>query len=217
MASSFTYATLTSALQTITEEQGSEYAAFIPTIIGLAEDKILRDLDLELFDTVTALAFTASNPLLTKPTGTIATRTLHYVNASNNRTLLELRSWEYVNDYWPNTATTTATPKYFAEYSATQWHISGTPSGTNVVYARCVIRPTGLSVSNTTTWLSTYMGDLLLYACLVCSEQYLKADNRIGVWMADYMQRLSAARVELKQEDRVDYTPMTVTSEREGS
>jgi hypothetical protein len=217
MASSFTYNTLVSALQTVTEDTGSEYLAFIPTIIQLAEDKILRDLDLELFDTVTALAFTASNPLLTKPTGTITTRSLHYVNASNNRTLLELRSWEYVNDYWPNPATTTATPKYYAEYSATQWHVAGTPSGTNVVYARCVVRPTGLTSGNQNTWLSNYMGDLMLYACLVCSEQYLKADNRIGVWTADYLSRLSAAKVELRQEDRVDYTPMTVTSEREGN
>ena len=217
MASSFSYNTLVTALQTVVEEYGTEYAAFIPTIIQLAEDKILRDLDLELFDTVSTLAFTASNPLLTKPTGTIATRTVHYVNASNNRTLLELRSWEYVNDYWPNTATTTATPKYFAEYSPTQWHISGTPSGTNVVYARCVVRPGGLTALNPNTWLSNYMGDLMLYSCLVSSEEYLKADSRIAVWLVEYTQRLQAAKVELRQEDRVDYTPMTVTSEREGS
>ena len=215
MSTSFTYNSLVAALQTTTEENGSEYLAFIPTIIQLAEDKILRDLDLELFDTITPLAFTAGNPLLTKPTGTIATRTIHYVNASNNRTLLELRSWEYVNDYWPNPATTTATPKYFAEYSATQWHIAGTPTGTNAVYARCVVRPTGLAVGNQNTWLSNYMGDLMLLSCLVSSEQYLKADNRIPVWKSDYTERLAAARVELRQEDRVDYTPMTTNTDRE--
>jgi hypothetical protein len=214
---SYTYATLKAALQSFVEDNGTEFAAAIDLIIPLAEDRILKDLDLELFDTVTALAFTASNRLLTKPTGAIATRSLHYTNASNNQVLLEPRSWEFVNDYWPNAATTTATPQFYAEYSPTQYVIAGTPSGTNVVTARCVVRPAGLTSINTTTWLSQYMGDLMFYACLVVSEQFLKADNRIGVWQGDYAQRLASAKVELKQEDRVDYTPMTVTSEREGT
>jgi hypothetical protein len=216
MSTSFTYATLLTALQTTVEDAGSEYVAFLPTAIQLAEDKILRDLDLELFDTVTPLAFTASTALLTKPTGAIATRTLHYTDATGNFQLLEPRSWEFVKDYWPKEATTTASPKYFAEYSATQYYVAGTPSGTNVVTARCVVNPAGLTSIVTTTWLSTYMGDLLLYACLVISEEYLKADNRIGMWKQDYNDRLASAKRVLKPEDRTDYTPITVTSEREG-
>ncbi len=215
MPSSYTYATLKAALQDTVEDDGTEYGAAIDNIIALAEDKILRDLNLELFDTVNTLAFTASNPVLTKPTGTIATRSLHYTNASSNFVLLEPRSWEFVKDYWPKSSTTTATPKYFAEYSATQYYIAGTPSGTNVVTARCIVRPAGLTSINTTTWLSQYMGDLMFYACLVSSEQYLKADNRIPVWGREYQTRFEKAEKELKQSDRSDYTPMTVTSERQ--
>jgi hypothetical protein len=215
MSTSFTYATLVTALRDTTEDQGAEFLAYIPTAIQLAEDRVLRDLDLELFDTITALAFTATNPVVTKPTGAIATRTLHYTDVSGNFVLLEPRSWEFVKDYWPNATTTTASPKYFAEYSATQYYIAGTPSGTNVVTARCVVNPAGLTSIVTTTWLSQYMGDLLLKACLIESEQFLKADPRIPVWQADYAQRLAAATKILKPEDRVDYTPITVTSARE--
>jgi hypothetical protein len=215
LSTSYTYATLLAALQDTVEDDGAEYAAAIPNIIALAEDKILRDLNLELFDTVTALAFTAANPLLTKPTGAIATRSLHYTNAAGNLVLLEPRSWELVKDYWPKESTTTATPKYFSEYSATQYYIAGTPSGTNVVSARCIVRPAGLTSIVTTTWLSSYMGDLLFYACLTSSEQYLKADNRIAVWKDEYQTRFVKAEKELKQSDRSDYTPMTVTSERQ--
>jgi hypothetical protein len=215
VATAYTYATLVAALQDTVEDDGAEYAAAIPNIIALAEDKILRDLNLELFDTVTALAFTAANPLLTKPTGAIATRSLHYTNAAGNLVLLEPRSWEMVKDYWPKEATTTATPKYFTDYSPTQYYIAGTPSGTNVVSARCIVRPAGLTSIVTTTWLSSYMGDLLFYACLTSSEQYLKADARIPVWGREYQGRLEKAEKELKQSDRSDYTPMTVTSERE--
>lgn len=215
MASSFTYATLTTTLQSLTEDGGTEFAAFIPTIIQLAEDKVLRDLDLEYFEVITATAFTASSPLITKPTGAIATRTLHYTDASSNFVLLEPRSWEWAKDYWPKESTTTADPKYFTEYSSTQWYVAGTPSGTNVVTSRCVINPTGLSAGTTTTWLSQYMGDLLLYACLIGSEQYLKADDRIPVWEAEYIKRLSGAAKILKPADRMDYSPVSSTPVKE--
>lgn len=215
MPSSFTYATLTSTIQSFTEDQGTEFAAIIPTIIQLAEDRILRDLDLELFDTINTLAFTAGNPVLTKPTGTVATRTIHFTDATSNFVLMEPKSWEFVKDFWPNAATSTAAPRYYTEYSPTQWYFAGTPSGTNAVTARCVVAPAGLTALNTNTWLSNYMGDLLLYACLTVSEEFLKADPRIPVWEQDYMGRLSAARGILKPEDRMDYTPLTTTQARE--
>lgn len=215
MATSFTYTTLKAALVDMTEETGSDYASFIDTIIPLAEDRILRDLNLELFDTVNTLAFTASNPLLTKPTGTIATRTIHFTDANGNFVLVEPRSWEQIKDYWPKAATTTATPKYYTEYSPTQWYFAGTPSGTNVVTARCVVRPAGLTSVNPTTWLASYMGDLLFYACLIVSEQFFKADPRIATWTTEYGLRLAAAEKELNYEDRSDYTPITLTSARE--
>lgn len=215
MASSFTYTTLVDAIKALAEDFGTEFAAFIPTIIQLAEDKILRDLDLEYFDVVTATNFVAASPLVTKPTGTIATRSLHYTDASGNFVHVDPRSWEFVKDYWPNETTTTAAPKYFTEYSATQWYFAGTPSGTNAVTSRCVIVPTGLSGSNPTTWLSQYMGDLLLMACMACSEQFLKADERIPVWKQEYAERISGASRILKTADRADYSPVTATPVKE--
>lgn len=214
---SFTYTTLKEALVAMTEETGASFEAFIDTIIPLAEVKLLRDLDVELFDTVSTLAFTAGNPLLTKPSGAIGVRTIHYTDANGDFVLLEPKSWEFLKDYWPNANDTTALPKYFTDHSSTQWYIGGTPSLASVVTARCIVRPTGLSSGNSTTWLSTNAGDLLYFACLAVSEQFLKADERVALWKADYAERLQVAKQELKLEDRVDYTPMTVTTERTGT
>lgn len=217
MSSSYTYTTLKAAVTDMIEDQGADFAAFFDTALALAEDRILKDLDLELFEVVTATAFTAANPAVTKPTGAIATRTLHYTDANGNFVLIEPRSWEFVKDFWPKESTTTAMPKYYAEYSPTQWYIAGTPSGTNVVTSRCTIRPAGLTAINTTTWLSQYQGDLMFYACLLMMEQWTKADPRLGMWEANYTSRLASAKRELRQEDRVDYTPMTVNTEKEGN
>lgn len=215
MSTSFTYATLTSTLQSITEDQGTEFAAFIPTIIQLAEDKVLRDLDLEIFDQTMTSAFVAESPWLTKPASLVGLRSLHYTTAGGDFTLLVPRSWEYCKDYWPNETTTTSTPKYFAEQSSTDWFIAGTPASSLVVTARYIKRPTGLSSTTSTTWLSTTVGDLLLYACLVGSEQYLKADDRVPVWAQTYADRLQAAMQELKPEKRTDYMPITTIPTKE--
>lgn len=209
MASSFTYTTLAAALVSMTEDVGTEFATAVDTIIPLGEDKVLRDLDLTLFDTVATGSFTSSNPLLAKPTDFIALRSMHYINASTNMVELEPRSWSFIKDYWPNNATTTATPKYFAEYlnsSTPAWHIAGTPASALSYSVEYVKRPTGLTSSNAATWLGSNVGDLLLYACLVASEQFLKADERIPVWTTEYMSQLAAARSELRLSIRTNYS-----------
>ncbi len=205
----FTYTTLKAALVAMVEDTGTEYAAYLDTLIPLAEDKVLRDLDLTLFDTVATGNFTSGNPLLAKPTGFLALRSLHYVNASTNMVELLPRSWSFLKDYWPNNATTTATPKYFAEFlnaGTPAWHIAGTPASALAYSVEYVKRPEGLDADTATTWLSTNVGDLLLYAALMCSEEYLKADARIATWQNDYVTRLGGARLELKDSLRTRYS-----------
>ena len=208
MAISFTYTTLKAALVSETEETGAEYAAYLDTIIPLAEIRVLKDLDLELFDVSSTSTFTSSSPWLDKPTDLVGLRTMHYTDGSGNYVLIEPRSWAFVKDYWPNASTTTATPKYYAEYASDNWFIAGTPASALVVTIRYIKRPTGLTSGNATTWLGTNVADLLFWACMVESEQYLKADERIGLWNQRYADALKSALKELKPSERVDYTPI---------
>jgi len=208
MPTSYTYTSLKAAIVAIVEETGTEFAGDLDILIPLAEDKVLRDLDLELFDETFVGTLTADSPWLTKPTGILGVRTLHYTDASGNYQLLEPRSWAFCKDYWPKAATTTATPKYFSEFSDTSWMVAGTPSSELTVTARCIKRPAGLDGSTSTTWLSQHAGDLLLFAALELSEMYLKSDERIPTWKQGYLERLVVARNELKPETRVDYMPI---------
>ena len=202
MSSSFTYDTLVAALQATVEDGGSEFETFLETAVSLAEDRVLRDLNLEYFDVVTVTAFVGTDPVVTKPTGTVATRSVFYRNGAGQLIPLDLRSWDFCNDYWPDDIETTSDPKYYADLNDTEYWIAGTPAGANELQIRSIIRPTGLSTGNQTTWLSQYMGDLLFYACLVVSEQFLKADPRIPVWQGDYADRLAKASTELKRAQR---------------
>lgn len=210
MSTSYSYTTLKSTLISFTEDTGTEFASAVDLIIPLAEDKVLRDLDLEIFDVVGTGTFTATNPIITKPTGIVALRSLHYtVAATGSFVQMDQKSWEFIKDYWPVEATTTATPKYYTEYSATEWYVAGTPSASVTAWtSRYIKRPIGLTSDNATTWLGTNAGDVLLYACLVVSEQFLKGDGRVPVWKAEYMERLGAARNELRRVERADYSPI---------
>lgn len=215
MATAFTYTTLVEAIQSNTEDTGAEFLAYIPTAIAMAEDRLLRDLDLELFDVAATSTFGVASPWLAKPSDMVGLRTMHYTDGTGNFNLIEPKTWEFAKDYWPNVNTTSSTPKYYVEFSETNWFIAGTPASGLTVTIRYIKRPAGLSVGTPTTWLSQHVGDLLLLATLISSEQYLKADDRIIVWKQDYAERLLIARRELNLEQRNDYMPMTATPVKE--
>lgn len=215
MATSYTYTTLTAALIDMVEDQGAAYDAYLDTIIPLAEDRVLKDLNLELFDVTATSTFGVASQWLAKPSDLLVLRSIHYTDGSGNFQQLEPRTYEYCKDYWPNASTTTSTPKYVAEYSDDNWLVAGTPASGLTVTIRYNQRPAGMTSGNPTTWLGTHVGDLLFFACLMLSEMYLKGDERIAMWKQEYAERLAASRRELKADKRSDYMPMTAIPTKE--
>lgn len=73
----FTYTQLLQALQDWPVNQGTNYVANIPRFVELAELKLVRDLNLELFDPIDATQqLTTGTVLITKPTNLIVLRTM---------------------------------------------------------------------------------------------------------------------------------------------
>ena len=205
MAISFTYATLKTAITSEVEETGDEFDTFLDTIIALGETKVLKDLGLTIFNTVDTGAFTQNSPFLTRDDDVVGVEAFHYIDGSGNRQELLPRSYSFCVDYWPKYTTYTATPKYYCAYSDTQWMIVGVPSSALSYEMRQIIRPTGLASDNTTTWLGTNAGDVLLWACLLEAEAFLLADERLPVWKEKYDMALSSALVEFAAERQSRY------------
>lgn len=197
----FTYAQLMAALQTWPEDDASEYVADLPRIIALGELRLVRDLNLELFDQeVTSIIVTGNNRAVPKPTDpvVVTTRALYFVNPQGVSTPLYLRSREFCEQYAPD-VTQLGQPKYYYEYSETAWRIVPTPNQSGTAKAHVVARPLGLSASTTTTWLSRNVGDLLFDCCLMEAEHWIKADDRYGdIKTKYYEEKLPAARLELR-------------------
>lgn len=201
MSVSFTYASLQSAITSWVEDTDLDFTANLDTIIGLGELKLLRDLDLELFEQQATTPTSNGVATLTKPANYLTHRTLHYTDSNSTLQYLQPRTFEYVIDYGG-----TGDPRYFAELNETQWQLAPVPTSTLTVNVRYTTRPVGLSASMTTTWLSTNAADALLYSCLICAEEFLKSDERLPVWKAKYEQEiLPRAKHELQKLVKADY------------
>lgn len=204
----FTYNQLHDALQSWPVEENDEYTADLPKIIDMGELRLVRDLNLEIFDTTdSAIVVTSGSRFLTKPTGHIQTRTLWLIT-SGTKTPLLLRSRDFCNSLAPTPATT-GVPRYYCEYSTTQWMVVPTPNATGTAESLFIKRPTGLAPGTQNTWLGDNCGDVLFAACLMEAELWLKADDRYADVEKQYNDKLNIARAELRNSIRIgDYAPV---------
>lgn len=206
MATSFTLATLKSAIQGFAEDSGADFAGQLDMLIQLAEDRVLKDLPLSVFDALGSVSIAAGTQTASKPSGAIAIQGLSYINAGT-RTILEPRTYSFCLDYSPTT--TQATPKYFAEdYSSSQIWIAPNPNVTVTAEAVMTKRPNSLVTDTTGTFISTNIGDLLLAACLISAEQFNIATEQAAMWQAQYAALLASAQNDFKHLLRRGYSPL---------
>lgn len=208
------YSELVEHLQMWIEDDGDEFELAIPKIIKLGEDLVRRDLDLGLFSVAATATTTLGDPLLVRPVINDVISFSHaYADISGQRYWFEQRSVDFVTDYLSDTAN--GIPKYYAEYDETKWLLAPRPAAAYTVNGRALVRPTGLSLTNTITWLSTVVPDLLLKACLHESEGFVKDDPRTDMWKKQYTESLPAAKRQIASLliERYQLTPMEIPAQ----
>lgn len=204
MATSYTLDTLKSDLEAFLGNYDSDFETTnLPQLIKVAEDKCLLDLNVTLFDVTGNVAIEQSTATATLPPDWIRLLTLE-ITVSGARQQLEQRTYDYCRDYWPST-TAEDVPLYWAPYTDTAIYLAPTPNAAYTAAGRGVMRPGSLVDNEEGTWLSKYCGSLLLHACLVVTEQFEIADERIEMWKKEYAEDLDARRLELRHLIRHDY------------
>lgn len=208
----WTYETLAQALQDWPSNPNETYVENLPNMIGLAELRLVRDLDLEIFDTEdTALTFTIGSRLVTKPANSLVVRAIGYVDLTIGYVPLKQRSLDFCKQYAP-LSSVSGTPQFYVEYSPTQLYVVDTPNAALALHFHMMARPLDLLVASapsSTSWLSTRVPDALFAACLMEGEHYMQADDRYEDYKKKYYEELlPAARYELRQLRRSgDYSP----------
>jgi len=202
MAEITNYTTLIDAIKAIAEDDGIEFELFLPTAIGLAEERLFKELDLpDLEDTVTG-SLTASTNTLAKPAGYLFP---HYLNLTVSGRLVNLRrkTEDFIKDYWPMSSTLDV-PKYYADKNTTQFILAPTPNSAYSYELKYSKKPTKLSASELTNFYTTYCSDALLYASMAEVAKFMKAWSQVDRWEGDFARARDAWNLQMFRKRRDD-------------
>ncbi len=192
---SMTYDELKTAIQDYTENDETSFVNNLPLFIRLAEERILKSVQLNLFQKNQSGSMTTGNKYLAAPSDFLAPFSLS-IAVSGPQEFLLFKDLDFVQTYTPD-ATTTGQPKYYAQFDVDNFILGPTPDANYTVDIHYLYRPASLTVGagSGTTWLSDNAEITLLYASLVEAYTYMKGDPNL---MQMYNQRFAEGISRLK-------------------
>ena len=147
--------------------------------INDAEFKILREVDSDNNRRYVSANLIASTRFIDTPTDLLIIRSAQIIdseladgNTNQSRDFLQFRDTSFMSEF--NPTATTGVPKYYSNWDETRIVVAPTPDQAYTIQLNYILKPTGLSSTNTTTYLSTEFPNGLLYACLVEAYGFLK-------------------------------------------
>jgi len=168
-----TYDELVTNIRNYTEVDANVFSnSVINTFITMAENRILRDIDLDVFKLEDTGNLTAGNRFLGAPSGILTHRYLMVV-VGDDRIFLDFRDQSFMREYWPD-YTEEGVPKYYSVWDQNTFSVAPTPDENYQVQMGYIYRPPQLSPATPTTWISTNAPEVLLYACLIQAYSYTK-------------------------------------------
>jgi len=202
------YSALKTNIQNFMEDDSSELTTSIDTIISQAEDMIYQRLP-----NLPAYRGSASGTLVVGTSQyTVTTarmiRQVSITDSSSNVVYLDHRIDSYLKDYWPN-ASTTGTPRIYstdsASTSGTVFTLAPTPSATLAYKVDYIAPETGLSSSNTTSWIGDNAEAALLAACLYETSAFLKAADTLQLYKAQFDEAIQLLQQEMQRNYAAEY------------
>jgi hypothetical protein len=131
------------------------------------------------------------------------------VITANVTSYLNHRVDSYLRDYWPN-ATTQGVPEMYSTKTAaiggTTFTVAPTPDATTATYQVDYIAPaTGLSSSNTNTWIGDNAENVLLSACLYEASAFLKAGETLALYKTQFDEAVQLFVQEMQRDYASEY------------
>jgi len=199
-----TYAELIQKIRDYTEVDSNVLTSTI--LDGIIEDvewRIFRDVDSDNNRAYAEANIVANNRYVTTPfliNQTLIIRSLQITNSTgggknSSRAFLEYRDTNFISEYNPTGVT--GLPKYYSYWDENTIVLAPTPDINYNMQINYILKPAGLSSSNTTTYLSSQFPNGLLYGCLVEAYGFLKGPaDMIQFYEGKYKQALEGFTVE---------------------
>jgi hypothetical protein len=199
-----TYDELVTNIRNYTEVNANVFTnAVINTFITMAENQILREIDLDVFKVEATANMTSGNKFLSAPSD-ILTHRYMMITSGSNQIFLDFRDTSFMKEYWPN-GSTTGVPKYYSVWDQNTFYVAPTPGANYVVELGYIYRPAQLSSANPNTWISINAPEALLYACLIQAYSYTKGpDNMLQYFKNSYREAVQGLGIEQQGRRRRD-------------
>lgn len=190
-----TYGELKQAIQDYTENDEASFVNNLPLFIRLAEERILKNVQLNLFQKNQYGTMTAGNQYLAAPSDFLAPFSLS-ITAGGDTEFLLFKDLDFVQTYNPDPSTT-GQPRYYGQFDVDNFIIAPTPDANYVVDIHYLYRPASLTAGSDsgTSWLSENAEITLLYGALIEAYTYMKGDMNL---LQMYMTRFNEAMMRLK-------------------
>ena len=198
------YAELVQTIRRYTDVDSNVFSdSVIDTFITMAENRILRDIDLDYFKKESTGTLTSGNKFLGAPSDILTHRYL-MVTVSGDQVFLDFRDTSFMKEYWPD-GTDTGVPKYYSVWDQDTFYIAPTPGSNYPVEIGYIYRPAQLSTLNPTTWISNNAPEALLYACLIQAYSYTKGpSDMLNYFNQSYQQAIQGLGMEQQGRRRRD-------------
>jgi len=204
-----TYSQLVTQIRNYTEVDSNGLSdSTLSVVVQNAENRIYRELNIDAFRLYASAVTTAGTTTISVPSGL---RNIRYVEmitpGTNEASIVEQKDSSYMSEF-----------KYYANFNETTWFVAPTPNtayGINIAYYSQGTSITAGNSATSTTYISTFAQDLLLYGSLVETYKYLKGpDNMIQVYEQSYQQARESFGVEQtgrrRRDEYVDGEPRVV-------
>lgn len=194
---SFTYAELKQAIQDYTENDETTFVNNLPVFIRQAEERILKNVQLNLFRKNVNGTMTSGNKYLAAPSDFLAPFSLSFIDSNSEHKFLLFKDMDYVQSFNPNPATT-GDPRFYAVFDVDNFILGPTPNASSTVELHYFYRPVSLTAGSDsgTTWLSENAELAMLYGCLIEAYTFMKGEQDM---QGLYQQRFVEAIAGLKQ------------------
>jgi len=201
------YTTLKTNIQNFLEDDSTELTDSVDQIIGQAEEMIFQRLpNLPCFRKTTSANLVAGTTDYT----VASARMIRQVSVTSSSILsyLDHRIDSYLRDYWPN-STTQGTPRIYTTKSAgtsgTVITIAPTPNSTDSYTVDFIAPETGLSGSNSNSWIGDNAENVLLSACLYEASAFLKASETLALYKTQFDEAVQLFVQEMQRDYAAEY------------
>lgn len=184
------YNSLTEQIKQYSKRTDEFFISQIPNFINQAINRIYSEAKNIGFEKVVTAQLAQNQFLLDKPADWKETVSLTI--SPGSLSVLQLRTLEFCQAYWPNPSTERSIPLFYADYNNyNSFYLAPTPDQ-NYFFTLIYLALPLFNAENPTNFLTLRYPSLLLYASMLETIPFLKGDERVPVFESLYNRALQS-------------------------